>query len=87
MSAYTSDPAETDDTPFITASGARTRDGIIACPAKYEFGTKVEINGERYTCEDRMNPRYDGEHFDIWMQTKAEAFKWGRRLVEVTIIE
>ena len=87
MSAYTSDSAETDDTPFITASGARTRHGIIACPRKYDFGTEVEIHGERYICEDRMNKRYDGEHFDIWMHTKAEAYKWGRRLVEVKIIK
>jgi len=34
-----------------------------------------------------MNKRYDGEHFDIWMHTKAEAYKWGRRLVEVKIIK
>lgn len=85
MSAYTSDPNETDDTPNITASGTRTRDGVIACPREYEFGTEVEIHGERYTCEDRMNARYDN-HFDIWMKTKEEAYKWGRRVVEVTII-
>jgi len=87
VSAYTSDIAETDDTPFTTASGARTEHGVIACPRKYDFGTQVKIKGEIYTCEDRMNIRYDGEHFDIWMEHKTDAYNWGRRLIEVKIIK
>ena len=86
ITAYTSSVDETDDTPFETASGSRTRDGIVACPPKYEFGTKIYIKGKEYLCEDRMNRRYhDQERFDMWIETKAEAFDWGVRelLVEV----
>jgi len=87
VSAYTSDPNETDDTPNITASGTRTRHGVIACPRELPFGTQVEIHGEVYTCEDRMNARYGSGYFDIWMESKEDALNWGRRLVEVTIIK
>jgi len=87
ISGYTSSVDETDSTPFITASGQRTRDGIIACPSRFKFGQEVIINGKTYECQDRMNARYrDKNNFDIWFETKAEAFAWGRRTVEVTII-
>lgn len=86
MSAYTSDPAETDDTPNITASGTRTRHGIVACPRHIEFGTEVEIDGVRYLCEDRMNIRYDN-HYDIWFESKKDAIQYGRQTKEVIIYE
>ena len=86
VTAYTSSEDETDDTPEITASGARTRDGIVACPAKYPFGTKVLIKGKEYECQDRMHSRYrDDNNFDIWVETKNEAFEWGRRELAVEI--
>jgi len=86
VSAYTSSPDETDDTPEITASGEKTRSGVIACPARYEFGTIVEIAGTKYICKDRMNIRYrDREVFDIWMEEKELAYEWGRRHLEVKI--
>ncbi|MBD3252034.1 hypothetical protein GF380_06350, partial [Candidatus Uhrbacteria bacterium] len=42
MTAYTSRPEETDDTPFITADGSHVRDGIVAANF-LPFGTKVRI--------------------------------------------
>jgi len=88
VSAYTSSPDETWGDPFETASGARTRDGIIACPSRLEFGTKVEIEGKVYICEDRMAKRYrQGNYFDIWVENKEVAFAWGRKTVDVFIYE
>ncbi len=87
VTAYTSSVDETDDTPFTTASGATTGHGVIACPPKYDFGTKVIIGETEYTCEDRMNPRYhDQERFDVWVETKEEAFEWGVRKVKVEVL-
>lgn len=87
VSAYTSDPAETDDDPTTTASGTTVHDGTAACPSRYSFGTTIEVNGKRYTCEDRMHARYrNGNYFDLWMPEKAQAIEWGRRNVTVTII-
>ena len=39
VTAYSSTPEETDDTPFVTASGTSVRDGVIATNF-LEFGTK-----------------------------------------------
>lgn len=86
VSAYTSSIDETDETPDITASGERTRDGVAACPSRYKFGTKIEIGGKEYVCLDRMNARYrDGNYFDIWIEGKKEALEWGRRTLSVNI--
>lgn len=87
VTAYTSSPDETDDTPFITASGAHTTPGEIACPSKYAFGTQVKIHDAIYTCEDRMNAIYaDQEHFDVWVYTKDEAYEWGHQTLDVEIL-
>lgn len=86
VTAYTSSVDETDEDPFITASGATVRNGTLACPSKYEFGTIVEIDGVRYTCEDRMNKRYrHTERFDIWVQTKRDAFQWGKKQLFIKV--
>jgi len=86
VSAYTSSIDETNEDPFTTASGSTTRDGIVACPSRLEFGTKVEINGIEYTCEDRMNRRYrDKENYDIWVSEKEIAYEWGRQQLKIKI--
>lgn len=84
VTAYSSEVGQTDSTPFLTASGQRVRDGIIACPRHLPFGTMVEIQGKVFICEDRMNIRYTN-NYDIWMESKTEALAWGRRNVEVII--
>lgn len=88
ITAYTSSVDETDDTPFETASGARTSAGVLACPPGYAFGTQIKIGEATYTCRDRMNRRYwEVEHFDVWVHTKAEAREWGSTKREITIYE
>lgn len=86
VSAYTSSTDETWGDPFETASGERVRPGVVACPSRYKFGQEVEIDGQIFTCLDRMNKRYrEGNYFDIWMEHKSYALEWGRRSVEVKI--
>ena len=88
VTAYTSSVEETDDTPFITASGSLVDDSTLACPAFLPFGTEVEINGKRFFCKDRMNLRYRYDHYyDMWVQTKEEAREWGRQTVVIKIYE
>lgn len=84
VTAYTSSEEETDDTPNITASQKEVQEGMVACPRRYEFGTKFTIEGKTYICEDRMHKRYDNR-FDIWMANKEEAIKWGVQTLQVTI--
>lgn len=78
-------PEQTDDTPFITASGSHVHPGTLACPTKLAFGTKVEIEGVTYTCEDRMNQKFS-ERFDIWMASNDDAVAWGMKNETVKIL-
>lgn len=84
VTSYSSDPAETDDTPDITASGSHVHEGTLACPRKYAFGTRVEIAGVHYVCEDRMNRKYP-DRFDVWSPSKEAATAWGIQTLTVTI--
>lgn len=87
VTAYTSSVDETDDTPFLTASGETTAPGTIACPSRFKFGTMIQIEKRIFKCNDRMHKRFrDTNHFDIWVESKAEARQWGRKTVEVSII-
>jgi 3D (Asp-Asp-Asp) domain-containing protein len=88
LSAYTAAADECGKSDGITASGAKvTPNRTLACPKGYAFGTKVYIEGMgEYTCEDRGGA-IKGNKFDIYMVTKAEAFSFGRRNLEVTVIQ
>jgi 3D (Asp-Asp-Asp) domain-containing protein len=83
FSAYNAEVGQTDADPFSMASGRRVYDGAIANNC-LPFGTKVEVNGKAYTVEDRMNVRYGCDHFDIFMWSKADALKFGRKTLEYT---
>lgn len=86
--AYTSDPRETDSTPFTTANGTQVRDGIVAANF-LKFGTRLRIpdhfGNKVFVVADRMNARYD-QRVDIWMLTKGEARNWGVRRVRIEIL-
>lgn len=70
------------------ASGRRAYVGAVACPRKYPLGTKVEIGGNAYVCEDRTALRYDGR-FDIFAGFGREdyqrALRWGIKTLEIKV--
>ncbi|MDI6734091.1 MAG: hypothetical protein QMD50_01185 [Patescibacteria group bacterium] len=88
VTAYSSTPEETDDTPFITALGTNTRDGIVAANF-LPFGTKILIPslfGEKvFAVEDRMHRRKKN-FIDIWMLTKEDAEEFGIQKAEIVVI-
>ena len=85
-SAYSSTEAQTDASPFITASGTRVRSGIVAANF-LPIGTTILLNGKKYTVEDRLNRRYDNEYMiDVWMASLDEALQFGVRLVTFEIL-
>lgn len=89
MTAYNSEPGQTDDTPFITANNTRVRDGIVAANF-LPFNTKVripELFGDRvFVVTDRMNKRYTNR-MDIWMEKKSDALKFGvKHAVKIEIL-
>lgn len=85
-SAYASSPYQTDATPCITAAGTTVRPGVVATNF-LPLGTIIEINGEKYIVEDRMNPRYDGYYLDIWFPSTSAAIEFGRKKLPITIVE
>ncbi len=84
VTAYSSSLDETQGDPFITASGQRVRDGIIACSREYPFGTRFLIEGKLYVCLDRLARKYD-HRIDIWKPNKAEALQFGRRELPIEV--
>lgn len=87
-SAYTAAADECGWNTGITASGIKVEEKrTLACPPEYPFGTIVEIEGMgQFRCEDRGGA-IKGNHFDIYMQTKAEAFKFGRRNLVAKVVQ
>lgn len=90
ITAYSSTPDQTDDTPFITASGKYVADGIIA-NNMLPFGTKIRIPklyGDKiFTVEDRMNKRKSDYHIDIWMSGRPLAVNFGVKTAEIEILK
>lgn len=88
ITAYSSTPGQTDNTPFITASGSYVRSGVVAANF-LPFGTKIklpEIFGDKiFTVEDRMHEDYN-DRVDIWFSSKAEAIKFGSKISEIEIL-
>ncbi len=91
VTAYSSTPDQTDDTPFINAAGYHVKDGDIAING-LPFGTIVripEISGSKeYVVKDRMNPKMGRRHADVWFPTYQQAKEFGARYnVKVEILE
>lgn len=86
-SAYTA-ADECGKSDGITASGLKVRENrTLACPPQYPFGVKIAIDGYGvYTCEDRGGA-IKGNHFDIYVETKKEAFAFGRRNLSAQVMK
>jgi len=86
--AYSSTVDQTDDTPFITASGTYVRDGIAAANF-LPFGTVFRIPdlyGDKvFVVEDRMNQRY-WHRVDIWFPERQMAKEFGIKQIRIEII-
>jgi 3D (Asp-Asp-Asp) domain-containing protein len=90
ITAYSSTEDQTDDTPFITASGRAVAAGIKA-NNMLPFGTKIkipELFGDKiFVVEDRMNQRKGKYHADIWFEDYSDARDFGAKVTEIVVIE
>ena len=88
--AYSSTVDQTDDTPFITASNTRVRDGIVAANF-LPFGTKIripEFYGDKvFVVEDRMNWKKSNYHFDVWFSSYWDAKNFGAKRTYIEVLE
>jgi 3D (Asp-Asp-Asp) domain-containing protein len=87
-SAYTAAADECGKSDGITASGLMVSENrTLACPPNYPFGAKIAIEGMgEFRCEDRGGA-IKGNKFDIYMETKSEAFAFGRQHLKAEIID
>ena len=94
--AYNSEVGQTDNSPFITATGTRVRPGVIALSRDllriFPYGTRVTLhdragllNGRTFIVEDTMNVRLSNT-VDIWMSSRSQALRWGSRTVTITAV-
>lgn len=86
-SAYTAAADECGKNDGKTSSGLIVEaKRTLACPPEYPFGAKINIEGIGVLrCEDRGGA-IKGNHFDIYMETKTEAFAFGRRNLEAEVV-
>ena len=87
FSAYTAAADECGKSDGITASGVKVKvERTLACPPQYPFGTKIKVAGYgTFVCEDRGGA-IKGNKFDIYVETKKEAFAFGRRNLEAEVV-
>lgn len=89
VTGYSSDPAQTDDTPFITAFGTRVREGIVATNS-LPFGTRIRIpslyGNNIFVVEDRMNERKIYQ-VDIWFPNSQDAKNFGVKFADVEVLK
>ena len=90
VTAYSSTPDQTDDSPFITASGAWVYDGIVASNF-LPFGTKVRFpelfRDKIFTVDDKMHDRFADTRVDIWFSDRESAKEFGIKETIMEILE
>ena len=71
----------------ITASGTRATAGrTVAASSQFSFGTKLLINGNVYTVEDRGGA-IKGNKIDVYMDSHSQALQWGVKYLPVQVVK
>ena len=87
VTAYCSCAKCCGKTTGMTASGTKATAGhTVAASGQFAFGTKLIINGQEYTVEDRGGA-IQGNRIDIYMNSHAEAVAWGVKYLPVQVVE
>ena len=95
---YHATPEQTDDTPFITASGMYINPECPQChrwiavsrdleELGFVFGAKVKVTGTGYldgiwTVQDRMNPRWT-QRIDFLVNQDIKGGRWDNIKIEL----
>ena len=93
MSAYTSETAQTDNSPCVTANGFNVCEHGLEDTVAANFlpmGAKVkipELFGDRiFIVRDRMNSRFS-ERIDVWMRERSDAMQFGVRSARLVVLK
>ena len=76
----------------ITKTGINLRENsdlkvIAVDPNVIKLGTKVHVEGYGYAIAGDTGGSIKGNKIDVFIPTKSEAYKWGRKNVKITIVE
>lgn len=93
VTAYNSDPGQTDDSPCITANNFNVCDSGVedTIAANFlPFGAKVkipELFGNRvFVVRDRMNRRFSNR-VDVWMVERPDAVNFGVKMAKIEVLK
>lgn len=92
VTAYSPTRDQCDDTPFVTASNNRVREGICAVSRDlyskgWGFGKRVFVEGHGvFVIDDLMGQRAE-QQIDIFMRDRDQALEFGRRQLEVMLLD
>jgi len=93
VTAYTSEAAQTDATPCITANGynlCKANEENVIAANFLPFGTMVKFPDYDpdtiFTVQDRMNKRYP-YRADIWMIEKSDAIQFGVKKLTMEVYQ
>jgi 3D (Asp-Asp-Asp) domain-containing protein len=93
ITAYNALPEQTDSTPCITADGTdicKNKNIKVVAANWLPFGTKVRIpeyfGDTVFEVHDRMNPKYNNR-LDVLMESVPEAKRFGRRTLQIEILD
>jgi 3D (Asp-Asp-Asp) domain-containing protein len=89
--AYSPRKKETDNTPFITATGKKVfKNGIAVSrilEEKLPMGSSVWINNKIYIVNDRMNKKWKDKRIDIFFFDTQKALKFGKRKIIIKFLK
>ena len=72
--------------PGRTASGLQVRKGVVAVdPTLIPLGTHLFVPGYGKAIAADVGVAIKGRIIDLWMPSTAEARKWGRKTVVITV--
>lgn len=72
--------------PGKTALGVRVRKGVVAVdPRLIPLGTRLHIPGYGPGLAADIGTAIKGRIIDLWFPSTAQARKWGRRTVTITV--
>ncbi|KAA0965080.1 LysM peptidoglycan-binding domain-containing protein [Sporosarcina sp. ANT_H38] len=76
----------------ITKTGINLRENselkvIAVDPNVIKLGTKVHVEGYGYAIAGDTGGSIKGNKIDVFIPTKSDAYKWGRKNVKITIMD
>lgn len=81
VTAYNSEVNQTDDRPHETATGYKTKHGVIAVdPDIIPLGSMVFVPGYGWGQALDTGGKVKGKRIDVWMDSAEKARAWGNRL-------